>query len=292
MKKLPVLSLVSAVLFVPTVIDAQTVPFVNLGYNSEQMAMGGTNATYNSAAAFSDESRAEFSFFKWQPEATNSSMFGLNAAVKAGDRLAILLDGKYNALPEIPGYDGSGNPSGTIKSNQMYAALGASYAVTDKIGLALKAKYISDKLTDAAKAGAICADFSINCHTAGFDIALLASNIGSKLNYGSSAYSLPMLVKAGAAKEFNANENITFKLAADAGYIINAESFTAGIGAELGFAEIFDIRAGYHIGTNMEPSFASFGIGVNISVVRFSAFYLLGPADAGNTLGASLGIAF
>lgn len=292
MKKILILSLISAALLVSTSIDAQTVPFVNLGYNSEQMAMGGTNATYNGAAAFSDVSRAELSFFKWQPEASNSSMFGLNAAVKAGGKLAILLDGKYNAFPEITGYDGSGNPSGIIKPIQMYAALGASYAVTDNLGLALKAKYISDKLTDVAKAGAVCADLSIDYHTEGLDIALTASNIGSKLNYGSSSYSLPMLVKAGAVKEFNAGEKIAIKLAADAGYVISAKSFTAGIGAELGIAKIFDIRAGYHIGTNQEPSFASVGIGVNISVVRLSAVYLIGPAAAGNTLGATLGFAF
>lgn len=292
MKTLHFLSSISALILIPVAISAQTVPFVNLGYNAEQMAMGGTNATYNGAAAFSDSSSADLSFFNWQPKASGSSMFGLNAAVKAGGGLAVLLDGKFNSFPEIKGYDIDGNPSGSFKSSQMYAAVGAAYAPNDNIGLFLKAKFVSDKLTDQAKAGAVCADLGVNYHIDGMDIALVASNIGSKLNYGSSSYSLPMLVKAGAVKSFAFSGKVGLKLALDAGYIISAQSLAAGIGAELNLIQMIDIRAGYHLGTNAEPSFASVGLGVNVSVLRLSAVCLIGPKEAGNTIGASLGFAF
>ena len=292
MKRIHTIAALSALLLCQVSASAQTVPFVNLGYNAEQMAMGATNATFNGASVFNAKSTADISYFNWQPAASNSTMLGLNAAVKAGSRLAVLVDGKFNALPETQGFDSFGNPSGSIKSSQMYAALGAAYAITDNIGAFLKAKFVSDKLTDDAKAGAVCADLGFSYHTEGLDVALVASNIGSKLNYGTSSYSLPMLVKAGAAKELNAGEKCAVTLCADAGYIIGASSLSAGVGAELSLIDMIDIRAGYHLGTGAEPSFATVGLGLNVSVLRVSAAYLIGPAEAGNSIAATLGFAF
>ncbi len=292
MKNILVISAVSVLLLCQVSAGAQTVPFVNLGYNAEQMAMGATNATYNGAAAFSEVSTADISYFNWQPAASGSTMLGLDAAVKAGSRIAVLVDGKFNALPEIQGFDSFGNPSGTIKSSQLYAALGASYAITDNIAAFLKAKFVSDKLTDDAKAGAVCADLGFNYHTDGLDVAIMAANLGSKLNYGTASYSLPMLVKAGAVKDFQAGEKFAVKLAADAGYILSAKSLSAGVGAEFSLMDMIALRAGYHIGTEMEPSFATVGLGVNVSVLRVSAAYIIGPKEAGNSLAATLGFAF
>lgn len=256
------------------------------------MALGATNATFNGAAVFMDKSTADLSYFIWQPEASNSSLFGLNAAVKAGERIAVLVDGKFNSLPETQGYDSTGNPTGAIKSSQMYAALGAAYAITDNISAFLKAKLVSDKLTDAVKAGAVCADLGVNYHKEGLDVALTASNIGSKLNYGDVSYSLPMLVKAGAVKKFQASEQCAVKVCADAGYILDAKSLSAGIGAEVTLIDMFDIRAGYHIGTGVEPGFTSVGLGVDVSVLRFSAAFLFGSKEVGNTIAATVGFAF
>ncbi len=292
MKNILVISAVSVLLLSQVSAGAQTVPFVNLGYNAEQMAMGATNATYNGAAAFSEVSTADISYFNWQPAASGSTMLGLDAAVKAGSRIAVLVDGKFNALPDIQGFDSFGNPSGTIKSSQLYAALGASYAITDNIAAFLKAKFVSDKLTDDAKAGAVCADLGFNYHTDGLDVAIMAANLGSKLNYGTASYSLPMLVKAGAVKDFQAGEKFAVKLAADAGYILSAKSLSAGVGAEFSLMDMIALRAGYHIGTEMEPSFATVGLGVNVSVLRVSAAYIIGPKEAGNSLAATLGFAF
>ncbi|MDO5442173.1 MAG: PorV/PorQ family protein [Bacteroidia bacterium] len=292
MKKITVFSAVSVLLLCSVCASAQTVPFVNLGYNAEQMAMGATNATYNGASAFMDKSTVDISYFNWQPKASNSSMIGLNAAVKAGSRIAVLVDGKYNALPEMDGYDSFGNPSGTITSSQMYAAFGAAYAVKDNISAFLKFKFVSDKITDDTKAGAVCADLGVNYHKDGLDAALAASNIGSKLDYGTSTYSLPMMVKAGAVKTLPTGEKSTVKLSADAGYILSAKSLSAGVGAELDLLDMIDFRAGYHLGTQAEPSFASVGLGLDVSILRVSAAYLIGPAEAGNTVAATLGLAF
>lgn len=292
MKKFSVILAVSAILSGPALVSAQTVPFLNLGYNAEQMAMGSTYATANGAAVFSENSIAEISYFNWQPKASNSTMVGLNAAVKAGSRIAVLVDGKFNAFPEIQGFDSFGNPSGTIKSGQMYAAVGAAYAITESIGAFAKAKFVSDKLTDDAKAAAVCADLGFNYHIEGLDMALAVSNIGSKLNYGVSSYSLPMMVKAGAVKTIDAGEKCAVKLAADAGYILSAKSLSAGIGAELKLVDMIDIRAGYHVGTEAEPSYASVGLGVDVSSLKFSAAYLIGPEETGNTIAATLGFAF
>ena len=292
MKRIHVISAVSVLLLFQVSAGAQTVPFLNLGYNAEQMAMGAANATFNGAAAFSDHSVADVSFFSWQPKASNSTMIGLDAAVKAGSRIAVLIDGKSSFMPEIQGFDSFGNPSGTIQSSQMYAALGASYAITDNIAAFMRAKFVSDKLAADVKAGAVCADLGINYHAEGLDIALMAANIGSKLNYGTASYSLPMLVKAGAVKELQAGESCTLKLAADAGYIISAKSLTAGLGAEVKLIDMIDLRAGYHIGTASEPSFATVGFGVDVSVLRVSAAYLVGPKEAGNSLAATLGFSF
>lgn len=291
MKSIRLFPVVSALLLFTAVASAQ-VPFVNLGYNAEQMAMGVTNATHDGAAAFSDESTVDFSFLKWQPKAANSTMFGLNAAAKVSSRLAILVDGKFNSFPEMQGYDGNGNPSGILKPSQIYGALGASYAITGNFGLSLKAKFVSDKLVNNANANAVCADISFDYHNDGLDLALMAANIGSKLKYGSASYSLPMFVKAGVVKEFQAGESCAVKIAADAGYVISEKSLAGGIGAELNVLKIVGIRAGYHFGSNAEPSFATVGLGVNVSVLRLSAAYLIGPKAAGNTIAASLGFAF
>ena len=292
MKKLIVILAVSALLLRPALAGAQTVPFLNLGYNAEQMAMGSTYATANGAAAFSENSTADISYFNWQPKASNSTMVGFDAAVKAGSRIAVLIDGKFNALPEIQGFDSFGNPAGAIKSSQMYAAAGAAYAITENVAAFAKAKFVSDNLTDDAKAGAVCADLGFNYRIEGLDLALIVSNIGSKLNYGISSYSLPMLVKAGAVKTIDAGEKCAVKFAADAGYILSAKSLSAGIGAELKLIDMIDIRAGYHLGTEAEPSFASVGLGVDVSALKFSAAYLIGPKEAGNTIAATLGFAF
>lgn len=292
MKNILVISAVSAFLLSQVSASAQTVPFVNLGYNAEQMAMGATNATFNGASVFNAKSTADISYFNWQPAASGSTVLGLNAAVKAGSRLAVLVDGKFNVLPEIQGYDGFGNPSGSIKSSQMYAALGAAYGITGNISAFLKAKFVSDKLTDDVKAGAACADLGLNYHTDGLDVAIMAANVGSKLNYGAVSYSLPMLVKAGAVKEFQAGEKFAVRIAADAGYILSAKSVCAGLGAEFSLMDMIDLRAGYHIGTEMEPSFATVGLGIDISVLRVSAAYIIGPEEAGNSLAATLGFAF
>lgn len=292
MKRIHIIAAFSALLLCQVSASAQTVPFVNLGYNAEQMAMGATNATFNGASVFNAKSTADISYFNWQPAASGSTILGLNAAVKAGSRIAVLVDGKFNALPEIQGFDSLGNPSGSIKSNQMYAALGAAYGITDNISAFLKAKFVSDKLTDDVKAGAVCADLGFNYHMDGLDVAIMAANVGSKLNYGTSSYSLPMLVKFGAVKTLQAGEKCAVKLAADAGYILSAKSLSAGVGAEFSLMNMIDLRAGYHIGTEMEPNFATVGLGVDISVLKLSAAYLIGPAEAGNSLAATLGFAF
>ena len=291
--------LVSAALLLSAfAVRAQSVPFLNIADNARRMALGGADAAY-SASKILDESykgSADATYMMWQPQALGNNLFLLDGYYKLSDKFALAAGGRFNMYKPYDTMNETGNPGASYTPSEMMGFLGFHFGAADNLAIIANAKFISSKLASKYEGTAIAADLGVAYDFDGLTLALSARNIGSKLSYSKTVQNnLPMTVLLGAEKTFEFGDN-ALDLALDAGYMPLHSSMVAKAGAEFSIQHIFDIRAGYHFGSNkaVEPSYATVGIGANVKVVRLCFAYFIAGGDSPikNTLAFSVGARF
>jgi hypothetical protein len=127
-------------------------------------------------------------------------------------------------------------------------------------------------------------------------LGLVVANIGSSLDYGNGAYSLPANAKFGAGLEQSLSEKGILLLTASAGMIFEGSSFMAGAGAEYTYDNLFSLRVGAHYGDKEKslPSYLSAGAGLNIQGLELNFAYVVGQSDSpvNNSFNIGLGYNF
>jgi len=291
--------LVSAALLLSAfAVSAQSVPFVNIADNARRMALGGADAAY-SASKILDENykgSADVTYMMWQPQALGNNLFLLDGYYKLSDNFALAAGGRFNMYKPYEAMNATGNPGASFTPSEYMAFLGVHFGAADNLAVMANVKMISSSIAPKYAGNAFAADLGLAYDLDGLTLAISARNLGTKLSYSKKVQNnLPMTVLLGAEKTFEFGDN-ALDLALDAGYMPLHSCAVARAGAEFSIQRIFDIRAGYHFGSNkaVEPSYATVGIGANVKVVRLGIAYFIAGGDSPlkNTLAFSVGARF
>ncbi|MFA6759049.1 MAG: hypothetical protein WCR61_06995, partial [Bacteroidales bacterium] len=128
------------------------------------------------------------------------------------------------------------------------------------------------------------------------NLGLTVSNLGSSIDYGNGAYSLPANVKFGTAYDKKVSDYSSLLFTGQIGMIFSESTFIAGLGMEYAYKEMLFIRLGGHYGDEelSIPPYVSLGIGVNLIGVNIDLAYLMGKSDSpiSNSLCVALGYNF
>ena len=277
---------------------AQSVPFVNIADNSRRMALGGADAAYSASKILDDSYKgsADATYMMWQPQALGNNLILADGYFKLADKFALAAGGRFNMYKPFDVMNEQGNPGASFTPSEYMAFLGFHFAAADNLAVMANAKMISSSIAPKYAGQAFAADLAVAYDIDGLTIAISARNLGTKLSYSKTVQNnLPMTVLLGAEKTFEFGDN-ALDLALDAGYMPLHSCMVAKAGAEFSIQRIFDIRAGYHFGSNkaVEPSYASVGIGANVNVLRLGFAYFIAGGDSPlkNTLAFSVGARF
>lgn len=290
------LALLFAFLLPISMLNAQSVSFLNIPEDAGNLAVGGLSAAGDAELVLGDSSvEADVTYFKWSPKGVSGNIINADAGCRFG-KWAVMAEFLRYGNGEYQIFDQTGAAQGTYKPGDLMVGIGAAYAIVPGLAVSVHAKYVSSALAPEVKGSAFCADINAVYKFKILTFAALAANLGSKLNYGTSSVPLPMMMKIGAQNDFKFGEKMQLMVGADVGYLTQSEydSFLVCAGADLKMFDMFSIRAGYHFSSNVniEPSYVSAGLGLDVAMFSLSAAYLFGSQSMSGTLGITLGVRF
>lgn len=224
----------------------------------------------------------------WGPKSIGSNVADAGAAFRLGDKFALGFGGRLYSSKELAVTNLNGATIDTFTPKDIIGNLALSYKVFDALSIGVAAKYISSSIGLDLSGTAFGADVSVSYALGGLYASAALCNLGSRISYGNTSYSMPMIAKAGVAYKWNA-----LTVSGETDYLFDG-SFAASAGAEYGIAGIAFLRAGYHYGTQDKglPSFASAGLGLKFAGVELNAAYLFASEALGGTMTFGLGYGF
>lgn len=280
-------------------LHAQTMGFLNINSDPVAAGMASTSVAASadafapsnnmaSSALSSSTMAVAASYSLWQPKAQNAGIISASGFYKIGDRLAVGADFKNLAGKEYKLITGGGNSNGTFTPRDMAIGLGASYGFAGGFAAGLKLKFASSQLAPDAKAATVAADLSVKYEADSFHAGLSLDNLGGKVSYGSDSYSLPMMVRGGAAYSV---AGLTGN--AELSYLLNG-GVMASLGAQYSVKDIVFVRAGFHYGDSAKaiPSYGSLGLGFSYAGFGLNAAYILSSGAVGNSIFFGIGYSF
>ncbi|MGN0191315.1 MAG: PorV/PorQ family protein [Candidatus Cryptobacteroides sp.] len=303
--------LLLAALCAGSLAGAQTFPSLLIGGDAFGVANGsaavakaeGAFAIDGNVAAMSLSDNlldASVAFGLWQPSFSGDKLVsaGVRCKVYKGFSLGISFRDRIQNPYDITTSTGSASKDGSFTPKEYNLALGASYAFLHGLSAGVSLRFLRSALAPEASAMSFGADlafaFSRTFGRHGASAGLSVNNLGTKLKYGENSYSLPALVKIGAAYDYILDEKSS-RVGVSAEFdALFKGGMMAGIGAEYTFREMLFVRAGYHYGDRAKavPSYASAGIGVKFYGVSLDASYIFASETLGNSFGVSLGYSF
>lgn len=246
---------------------------------------GGSFAADNNIAALS--SGAGVSYTMWQPKNSGASIISASAAYSLG-KLSLGLNFKNFGQKEMAITSSSGQNKGSFKPSDMSIGLGAAYSISNYLSMGLAVKYASSKLGEDYSASTVAFDFGALYAKESLTVGLSVNNLGGKVKYDETSYSLPSLVKAGASYKISdlllsAQFDMCFK-----------KGMGFALGAEYGLIDMIYIRGGYRYGSgvNALPSFVSLGLGFKYAGFNLNATYLLASKGLNGTMAFGLQYSF
>lgn len=289
--------------------DSEAASFLGIVPDARSTAMGGTGTAltpdafslYHNAAAtlFSEEKGAiAYSYTPWMRNLVSGSILNsVGGFYKIDSKQGIVAGYRGFAHPDVNVSDENGNIVGGFTPKERALDLGYSRLLADKLGMALTLRYIRSDMgsySGADAAGAVAFDLSVYykhktslVDSAVWSVGLQATNIGSKIKYADTKYSLPGRINLGGALNLPFSKNHVLNCALDFGYQVipsGSANFRAGIGAEYICMKHAVVRAGYHIGDKNKgyDSYGSVGCGVRYYHISGDFSYLL--AGSGSPL--------
>lgn len=311
-------------------LSAQTFPSLLIGPDAVGSACGAASVAKSEGASAMDGNvalmslqpnmlDAAVSFGKWQPDFADNTIVNAGVRYRVSDGLALGLsfrDRLQNSY-DITTSTGTASRDGSYTPKEYNIAVGASYAILPGLSAGVTLRYMLSDLAPGAKSSAFGADIAAAYYLAagrnGFSAGLSVNNLGTELKYGENKYSLPSMVKAGAAYSYcldaSAGESVRPRPCAGAPFKASEPSFVsvtaevdalfagavmAGAGVEYSLRNSLFVRAGYHYGDSAKavPSYASVGIGLGFYGVSVNASYIFASDVLGNSFGVSLGCSF
>lgn len=263
--------------------SAQGLPSLLIPGNTRSLSMAGADVALS---PFDGRSGCELYLNSWAPQTASNTYFGTDMSFNMGESLALLVEGRYMKSDPMDITSDVGVIKSTFSPSEMMAGLGLAYRTSSGFTAGLKGRFVNSVLYESASGSAFACDLFARYSVDSFKAGLSLCNLGSKISYGGDAYSLPAVVKAGAAYEFAG-----LTACAELDYLLSG-GMMLGLGAEYNIKDIAFVRAGYHYGDaeKVLPSFSSFGAGVRFFGAELNLCYLTASETLSNSI--MLGLAY
>lgn len=214
------------------------VPFLRLSADARTAAMGDAGVATNPDA--------NSSFYNGGKTAFNEGKFGIGATytpwlseLEVKNLFQLALSGYYKldnnqalsfgvrdfSQGEFNFTDDNGQAIKTFKPNDVALELGYSRKLSESFGLGITGRYINSRLASDVgsnssykNGSAVAADISAFYKLkSGWNFGLAFTNLGSKINYGSTSSYIPANISLGTAynKTFNTDNKISFTVEAN-----------------------------------------------------------------------------
>lgn len=283
-------------------LSAQTCSFLNMPADMRSTALGGISvaapsSAINPSASLLSSDRASFgaSYVMWQPSSADMKLFNGGTFFNASHNLSFSL-GFVSATHTVQtAYNDDGTSAGTFTPAESSFRIGAAYRIAGMMVVSVTGKMVSSNMGKGTAGKAFAGDLALIFRKDGITLAAGVDNLGSKMTYGKSEYSLPMRIKGGAGSDFNFGVS-RVSANAEAGFIPAQYSgassdFYACAGLEYCFDNIVSARAGYHF-DQLEAGYVSLGVGARFFGVGLDGFYLLSGSGSPVAGAAGLGLSY
>lgn len=275
-----------------TLSSGQAVPFLNYVSDARTAAMG--NAGYvlpsafaaqrNTAAVFQDtlhSMQVEASYLMWQPENADNKLINIGG-YSTFNKISVSAGIHLNSMPAVQMTNDNGNLGDSFTPSEFSFELGLGYKINTEIAAGAAVRYLSSDLGGSQKASAVAADLSLLYSQTSYSIGVGLSNLGAKVNYGETEYSLPARANAGAAYYYLLTEKHSLTGVVDAAYQLVSDNtgLAGGIGVEYLYNNLFALRTGYHFeDEKIGASYATAGCGVHLSDISIDFAYVIASGD-------------
>lgn len=282
---------------------ASGMTFLKLGISARGVAMAdamaasvtGASATYYNPAGLipggdlSETAEISLMHKEWIQD-TRTEFLG--AAVGLGADNAIGFSLNTTTVSDIEIRTHPGESQGTFNTRNL--ALGLSYAhrLADDIRVGVSARFLYEQIL-VDEASGIGGDVGLMYDTPveGLTAGLTIANIGAMNALRTESSRLPLLARAGVAYPLSVNEaEAEILLAADLLHLFREELTLGAFGAEIVFARLVAVRAGYQAGS--EGRGLSLGGGVQYGLFTFDYAFSRLAGELGNGHTLALGIRF
>lgn len=248
--------------FMNIITDARTAGMAGAGTVSET----GTSSflTNPSGLVFSGK-RAGIaaSYVKWQPDYADCNISSVSGFAGISKTFFISAGYTYAKYQSMEILDENGNDDGTFSPSEMTGGIGLGIRIFPKLAVSANFRYVSSNLADSQKGTAFAADAGLLYHMNGnINIGLKASNIGTKLKYDGTEYSLPAKMETGISMTRDISDKNVISADLSGGLLLNHSSAFAAAGIEYFYNGTAGIRCGYQYGDKNKyiPSHASIGL--------------------------------
>lgn len=237
----------------------------------------------------------------WQPSQTANNVVGVAGYGRVAKFMTISAGVKYfGHRPYDITDSGSGIVTGSFTPIDLEAGIGLGFRILPILSLGATVSYVHSDIGGPEKGSAVSADFGAMLDLKFMRIGLTAENIGSKISYGYSKYSLPANARLGlgTVQKFGAEDEYEVSVNLEGGLTFDETSFFAGVSAQYKYNDFLRVSAGYHYGDAEKQyfgSYASIGLGVKFVGITIDAAYLIATdkeSAIGNTFAVGLGFSF
>jgi len=283
---------------------SQAMLYSKIDQDPTSAAMGGASVAGRASYAWTShyspammafaESKGDvsLSYQNWAPTASN--YINLGGFYTLGDKLGLSAGAVYGTGEAIPNIDESGKQKGTFSPSDLMAGLAASYKINDVFSAGASVSYLSQDIYFKYSYNVISSNISVAAAVSDFKVTAAVKSLGSQVESASGVkFSQALSIGAGAlyAKEVGRTGKVNAALEAD---FFTAGEFSAALGAAYTYDDMVSVRAGYHLGDKIMPSYASAGLGVSVLGVHFDFAYLFGAKDStpGGSFVCGLGYSF
>ena len=323
MKTKNIIVLLSALLMVPAMANAQDTPELvvpSLEVEEASEAMGFSRIVRNPASAakgfagiaspssiawssFNNSAVIPFSekkfdlgllYQSWAPGSVKSNDFGVGAAGKFTEHIGMSFGFLMQNGESYPVINESGSIKDEFTPKDMQVNLGFAYRFGDLISMGVNMKYLSSTLTDEDSYKVFAGDIFAQGCFGGVNVAMGLSNVGSSVkDQSGNKFKIPASVTFGADYTLYLAELHGLNFVADFDYFLSG-NVTAALGCEYGFNDMVFARFGYHYGSKKAvlPSFATVGLGLKFFGLQLDFAYLTANEFLGNTMTVGLGYSF
>lgn len=288
---------------------AQSLPFLQLSPDARSVGLAGSDlagpanayALCNNPAAMSlsqNTVAVGVSYGVWQPQVSDNTLIGFSGFGKITGNLSVGFAGRYFMYQPYARTSSTGVFIDNFTPEEYAIELGLAYRIIKGLSAGVNLRYANSHLEGDARGNAVAADVAVMYSFSDLSFTAALTNLGTKINYGHSDYSLPTLAKLGVGYNLHFSRGHAIALSVEGDYRMGPDSgVMAGAGVEYGFRNRAFLRAGYHFGDDSRaviPSYASLGLGFEFAGIALNAAYVLTDSDSPlkNSFSLSLGYHF